>query len=160
GLLWIRPGKRIVAQIHGGRQQQDRRSGTEDAPRVCAVEAALAARQAGMEAEGRRQADLLATAFAAIRVQRPAARWIRAEAQRLPHVLSLGLPGQRADTLVTRLDLAGIAVSRGSACQASKDGPSPVIGALGLDEDLARSVIRVSIGWDTTAKDLTAFVRA
>lgn len=160
GLLWVRPGKRIVAQIHGGRQQQDRRSGTEDAPRVCAVQAALAARQAGMEAEGRRQAALLAAAFAAIRDERPAACWIGAGAERLPHVLSLGLPGQRADTLVTRLDLAGVAVSRGSACQASKDGPSPVIAALGLDEALARSVIRVSIGWSTTAEDLTAFVRA
>ena len=160
GLLWVRPGRRIIAQIHGGRQQQDRRSGTEDAPRVCAVEAALAARQAGLAAEAERQAGLVGSAFAAIRAARPAAQWIGQAAARLPHVLSLGLPGQRADTLVTRLDLAGIAVSRGSACQAAKDGPSPIIAALGLDEALARSVIRVSIGWGTTAEELAAFVSA
>jgi cysteine desulfurase len=59
-----------------------------------------------------------------------------------------------------RLDLAGVSVSTGSACMAARGEPSHVIAALGIDESLAKSVIRVSIGPDTVAEDLDAFVNA
>lgn len=165
GVLYVRSGLRLSPLFRGGRQQQDRRSGTEDAAQAAAFAAALTDSQAQQEGEAQRQRELLNTCFARIQAQLPAARWLAHAAPRLANTLSLGHPGALNDTLVQRLDLRGFAVSVGSACMAGKsvDGkaePSHVIAALGLPRDLARSVIRVSIGHLTTAADLYAFAEA
>lgn len=160
GLLWVRAGRAIHALVRGGRQQQDRRSGTEDAALVTALAAALQVRCAATAAESARQRELLDKTFARIRARLPRAQWMGFDAERLANVLSLGHPGAQAEALVTRLDLAGFAVSRGSACMAAKGGPTHVIAALGVPDEVARSVIRVSIGWTTTADDLAAFADA
>lgn len=160
GLLWVRGGRSVHALVRGGRQQQDRRSGTEDAALVTSLAAALSVRCAAMAAEDTRQRELLDATFARIQTRLPQARWLGREADRLANVLSLAHPGAIAEALITRLDLAGFGVSRGSACMAAKGGPTHVIAALGIDDDLARSVIRVSIGWTTTTEELAAFADA
>ena len=90
----------------------------------------------------------------------PGARVIGAEAPRLPNTTCLALPGMAAETLVIRFDLAGIAISAGAACSSGKVGASTVLAAMGLPDELARSAIRVSLGWTTTEQDIAAFLAA
>lgn len=157
GLLYARNGTRISPLLRGGRQQQDRRSGTEDPAMAAAMAAALTEAVAQHHAEDTRQRALLDSCFARISAALPAARWIGHAAVRLTNTLSLGHPGLNNEILVQRLDLRGIAVSVGAACMAGKGEPSHVIAALGIAPDLARSVIRVSLGWQTTAEELATF---
>ncbi len=81
-------------------------------------------------------------------------------APRLANTTSVGVPGVAAETLVIKLDLAGIAVSAGSACASGKVGSSPVLAAMGIAPELARTVIRVSLGAASTEADATKFVEA
>lgn len=157
GLLYVKNGVRLPPLIAGGRQQQDRRSGTEDAAGIAALAAALSAATAHIEEEDIRQRLLLESVFARIALDLPQARWLAHEADRLPNTMSLAHPGVVNETLVMRLDLAGIAVSTGAACMAARGEQSHVIAALGLAPELARGVIRVSIGPSTTVADLDTF---
>ena len=79
---------------------------------------------------------------------------------RLPQTLCFGIAGISAETLVIALDLAGIAVSSGSACSSGKVAPSHVLAAMGVDPALAHSAIRISLGWESTKSDLDLFARA
>ncbi len=160
GLLYARNGVRVTPLLRGGRQQQDRRSGTEDAALVSALAAALQEAVGELPTEEPRQRDLLIGCFATIHKALPAARWIGVDAPRLANTLSLGHPGISNEILVQRLDLRGFAVSIGAACMAGRGEPSHVIAALGIDPALARSVIRVSIGQRTKAAELAAFAAA
>ena len=69
----------------------------------------------------------------------------------MPHVLSVGLDGIHADVLVASLDMAGLAVSSGSACHSGAGEPSHVLVAMGRTTD---AVIRFSLGWSTTAEEV------
>jgi len=160
GLLYVRTGVPLPPLIAGGRQQDDRRSGSEDLAGLCAVAAALEASLDGLEDACDRERVLLDECLAAITTGLPDARRLAAGADRLANTLSLAHPGVDAEALVARLDLAGFAVSRASACMARSGEPSHVIRALDLPSDLATGVIRVSIGWATTADELAAFAAA
>jgi cysteine desulfurase len=160
GLLYVKNGVRITPLQFGGKQQQDRRSGTEDVAGLAALHAALASALAHGEEESIRQRMLLEGAFARIALALPRALWLAHAAERLPNTLSIVHPGVINGALVMRLDLAGVAVSTGSACMAARGEPSHVIAALGIEESLAKSVIRVSIGPDTTGENIDAFVNA
>ncbi|MBY0422288.1 MAG: aminotransferase class V-fold PLP-dependent enzyme, partial [Parvularculaceae bacterium] len=78
---------------------------------------------------------------------------------RLPGTLSLSAPGFSSQTQLMALDLAGIAISSGSACSSGKTKPSHVLLAMGADESLAACGIRVSLGWNSTEDDADAFCR-
>ncbi len=160
GVLYVRHGVRVPPLIAGGRQQQDRRSGTEDAAGLSALAAALSDGLAHVADEDRRQRALLDATFARIHAALPEVQWIARDAPRMPNTLSLGCPGVTNQDLVMRLDLAGFALSTGSACMAARGDPSHVIAALGIPAKLARGVIRVSIGHGTTTADLDMFAAA
>jgi cysteine desulfurase len=83
---------------------------------------------------------------------------IGAESPRLPNTSCIALPGMRAETLVIRLDLKGIAVSAGAACSSGKVGSSHVLAAMGLNPAVARAAIRVSLGSGSTAADIDRFL--
>ncbi len=95
---------------------------------------------------------------AGIKAITPGAAIIGADAPRLPNTTSVALPGQAAETLVIKLDLAGIAVSAGAACSSGKVGVSHVLAAMGLGPEIASSAIRVSLGWNTSEADVAAFL--
>jgi len=157
GLLFWRTGLALPPLLYGGRQQEDRRSGSEDLPGLLALAAALEEAWESAPDECERQRRLLAGCFERIRVALPAVRWLAREAPRLAGTMSLAHPGVDGEALVARLDLAGFGLSRASACMARSGEPSHVVAALGLDPDLARSVVRVSIGWDTRDDVLQRF---
>jgi cysteine desulfurase len=79
-------------------------------------------------------------------------------AARLPNTSCIAMPGVSAETQVMAFDLAGIAVSAGSACSSGKIRPSHVLQAMGVAPELAGSAIRVSAGWSTTAAQTEKFV--
>jgi cysteine desulfurase len=80
--------------------------------------------------------------------------------KRLPNTTLFAAPGVKAETAIIALDLAGVAVSSGSACSSGKVAPSHVLAAMGVAPDLARGAIRVSIGSTTTAREMESFQNA
>jgi cysteine desulfurase len=90
----------------------------------------------------------------------PAALVFGKSASRLPTTSCLALPGVSSEIQVMALDLAGVAVSAGSACSSGKVRPSHVLQAMGVDAAQAASAIRVSLGWRTTRDDVEGFLAA
>lgn len=159
GALILRDGLEIAPLIVGGGQERRRRSGTENVAGIAGFGAAAAAARRDLNERQRIAALRDRLEREAVEIA-PEARIIGAEAPRLPNTTCLALPGASAETLVIRFDLAGVAVSAGSACSSGKVGASTVLAAMGLPDDLARSAIRVSLGWTTTERDIDAFLAA
>jgi cysteine desulfurase len=90
----------------------------------------------------------------------PRAVIVAKTARRLANTTAVALPGKLAETLVIRLDLAGIAVSAGSACSSGKVGTSHVLEAMGLGPEIAACTIRISLGPETTEDDIAGFIAA
>ena len=78
-------------------------------------------------------------------------------AARLPNTTCLALPGLTAETLLIALDLAGLAISSGSACSSGKVRPSHVLAAMGVATDLAKGALRISLGYSTRESDVESF---
>ena len=79
-------------------------------------------------------------------------------ANRLGNVVNFAMPGVNNATAMMGLDLLGLSVSSGSACSSGKVGPSHVLAAMGVAPELAECALRVSLGWNSTADDVDAFV--
>ena len=139
--------------LHGGGQERDVRSGTLDAAGIAGFAAALAAPK--IDVSGLR--DQL---IAGIRSAVPEAILNGDPIDRLPNNAHFCFPGCPGDALLMLLDAAGIAVSTGSACTAGIPQPSHVLLAMGADDDLARSSLRFSLGWASTAEDVEAVIKA
>ena len=82
------------------------------------------------------------------------------DAPRLPNTTLFTVPGLRAETAVIGFDLAGIAVSSGSACSSGKVQPSHVLEAMGLGRELAQGAVRLSLGWSTSEADIELTLKA
>lgn len=159
GALIVRPGLELAAQICGGGQELGRRGGTENVAGIAAFAAAAGQACADIGAEAARLMNLRQQLAAIVTDITPAARIIGAPAPRLANTLSFAVPGWVAEKLVIGLDLEGVAVSAGAACSSGKVGASKVLGAMGLGA-LARSAIRLSMGWTTTQADIDKFALA
>jgi cysteine desulfurase len=153
GALFVAPGTRL-APLLGGEQERGRRAGTENLPGIAglgaALEVAVARRAADAERVGalrdRLEAGLLATV--------PRARVNGAGAARLPGTSSIVFEGCDAEALLMAMDLDGLCASAGSACHSGSTRPSGVLLAMGLSEEEARSTIRFSLGWTSSAEDV------
>lgn len=149
----------LEALLKGGGQERGLRAGTENVSGIAGFGAAAEAAQGELDRFGRRAAwrDVLEErAQAAV----PSARILSAGAARLANTSCLALPGVAAETQVIALDLAGVAVSAGSACSSGKVGPSHVLAAMGAGEDISASAIRVSLGWSSAMTDIERFLEA
>ncbi|MEO1328048.1 MAG: cysteine desulfurase family protein [Pseudomonadota bacterium] len=161
GALILRPGHDIEMKWPGGGQEQGRRSGTENVVGIAGFGAAAAAAQRDLEAgvwEGvARLRDQLEDRLGAVA---PELILFGERAPRLPNTSSFAIPGWKGETQVMLIDLAGFAVSAGSACSSGKVKTSRVLLAMGFDEETAGSALRVSIGPTTTEAEITAFADA
>jgi cysteine desulfurase len=159
GTLVLGPGIEPVALHRGGAQERRWRPGTENLPGIVgfgrACELAAADRDWPQRVGALR--DRLEARVAAIA---PEARALGAGAPRLTNTSCLTMPGVSNQIQLIDLDLAGIAVSAGSACSSGKVGPSHVLAAMGVEAGEAQTAIRVSLGWASTASDVDRFVTA
>ena len=157
GALVMRSGLDPDPLLRGGGQERRRRAGTENVPGIAGFGAAarlaadgvsgfadMAALRDGMEA---RLADAV-----------PDVVFHGAKAARLANTSCIGLTGLTGEIQVMTLDLAGVAVSAGSACSSGKVAPSHVLQAMGADSEVAKSAIRVSLGLATRPEDVDRFV--
>ena len=159
GALVIRDHLDLVPLLRGGGQERRRRAGTENLAAIAGFGAAAAAALAELD-KAAAIAALRDALEAQIRSISPRAIVVGESAPRLCNTTALALPGKLAETLVIRLDLAGIAVSAGSACSSGKVGASHVLEAMGVAPDIAAGTIRISLGQTTTKDDIAAFVAA
>lgn len=154
GALFVRRSVRLAAQSVGGHQERERRAGTESIAGIVAFgTAATLARQelAGRIEHMRRLRDRFEAGVAA-HVEDVIFNGCRTG--RLPHLSNISFRFIEGEGLLINLDLQGIAVSTGSACSSGSLEPSPVLRALGHNDELARGSIRFSIGKDTTDEDI------
>ncbi len=160
GALIVRDGLPADALIKGGGQERGARAGTENVAGIAGFGAAAEAVRQGWAAEAARMAGLRDELEAGIRAVAPKAVIFGAKAGRLPNTTLFSAPGMKAETAVIAFDLEGIAVSSGSACSSGKVAPSHVLAAMGVDPELARGAIRVSLGYATTSEDVGTVLKA
>ncbi len=150
------------AFIGGGGQEKGRRSGTENVIGIAGFGAAAEAAQRDLDAGVWEPVEELRNDLeAALRDCAGDDLTIFGEnAARLPNTSCFAIPGWKGETQVMQLDLAGFAVSAGSACSSGKVGPSRVLKAMGFDDITASSAIRVSMGPTTTKDEVSRFIDA
>lgn len=149
----------LVPLIRGGGQERRRRAGTENVAAIAGFGAAAEAALrdlATIDAIRTRRDELEAE----LKRISPDAVVVAEGSPRLANTTAVALPGKLAETLVIRLDLAGVAVSAGSACSSGKVGASHVLEAMGLGQDIAAGTIRISLGTTTSRDDIAAFLAA
>jgi cysteine desulfurase len=161
GALIARSGKDFAPLMRGGGQELGRRSGTENIIGIAgfgaAAEAAVAELADGVWEKVAARRDSFESALAA---GSNTTIFVGKESERLPNTSCFATPGWRGETQVMQMDLAGFAISAGSACSSGKVKASRVLGAMGLDDDLASCAVRVSMGATTTDEDIQRFADA
>jgi cysteine desulfurase len=149
GALIIRDGLVVEPLLQGGGQELRRRAGTENLIAIAGFAAtAKATRLDTYELNGTLEDALEGTVIFSNGVER------------LCNTTCFAVPGMKAETLLMNLDLEGIAVSSGSACSSGKVARSHVLDAMGVAPDISAAAIRVSMGWNTTAEDVSHFIAA
>ncbi len=153
GALVLRNGVEPPPLLCGGGQERRRRAGTENVAGIVGFGVAAELARAELPETAARAAwrDRFE---AALRRRAPEAVVFAETAPRLPNTSCFALPGRPAETLLIALDLAGVALSSGSACSSGKLSPSHVLAAMGVPEDLARCALRLSFGWANREADL------
>jgi cysteine desulfurase len=154
GALWIRRGTRVSGIVTGGRQERNRRAGTEDVPAIVGFGVAARLARARLSAESSRQAVLRDRLEAGILAAIPGTVVNGAGARRVPNTANIAFEKVEAESLLIALDLDGIAVSTGSACSSGTLEPSHVLRAMGLSHGRVQSSIRFSLGATTTDQDI------
>lgn len=163
GALVLSRSSTVVPLIHGGGQQRQVRSGTQDL--AAAVSFAVAARAAETERveETARLSALRDRLIRGVRAAVPEAVLSGPEpasGERVASNAHFAFPGAQGDSLLFLLDLAGVSVSTGSACQAGIPEPSHVLIAMGRTEEEARSALRFTLGRTSTEADVDALLAA
>jgi cysteine desulfurase len=145
--------------LRGGGQELGRRAGTENTAGIAAFGAATKAATAGLSDNAVRLQDLRERLERGLE-QTPGMIVFSKDVRRLPNTTLFTIPGLRAETAVIGFDLAGIAVSSGSACSSGKVQPSHVLGAMGFGKELAQGAVRLSLGWSTSEADIDLALQA
>ena len=146
--------------ITGGGQERGLRAGTENVAAIAGFGAACAAAAAHWQADAIRMTDLRDRLEAGITAALPQAVIFGQNALRLPNTTLFAVPGFKAETAIIAFDLNGIAVSSGSACSSGKVQSSHVLAAMGVEPELARGALRVSLGWSTTDAEVENLLSA
>jgi cysteine desulfurase len=155
GALYVRRATPFVTQMAGGGQERDRRSGTENVPLIVgfarALELAEQERIDLMERLTRYRDELVEGIIETV----PQCHLNGGMAKRLPNNLNISFEGIEAEPLLIGLDLSGIAASSQSACSSASLEPSHVLKALGMSDERAMGSLRLTLGRETTAEDIS-----
>jgi cysteine desulfurase len=145
--------------LRGGGQELSRRAGTEDVAGIAGFGAAVDAALTALERDAPRLENLRNRLENGLR-EAEGMIVFSDRAPRLPNTTLFTVRGMRAETAVIGFDLAGIAVSSGSACSSGKVQPSHVLEAMGFPRDLAQGAVRLSLGWSTSETDVDRCLQA
>ncbi len=160
GALFVRRGLAWSGGMLGGGQERGRRGGTENVPGIVAFAHAVRNARTRLAQHMTRVAGLRDELWSRLRTVDGVVRHGADGDDALPNTLNVRFEGVRGETLVAALDLAGIAVSSGSACAAGAAEPSHVLRALGLDDTLAADGVRYSFGWSSADSDAARIAEA
>ena len=153
GLLWVRRGLQLAPVQVGGHQERGRRGGTENVAGIVGLGEALERACAALATEVPRLADLRDRLEAAAK-RIPGSRVAGAGAARVCNTSNVAFEGCEGEALLAALDMAGVAISTGSACSSGTLEPSPVLLAMGYPPELARGAVRFSLWSGTTAEQI------
>lgn len=157
--LWLRKGFELHGYLVGGSQERRRRAGTENVPAIVGFGAAAEIATRELEARHSHLAalrDRIERGIAEI----PEARVHCTDRPRLPNTTHIAFSGVEGEALLIRLDLAGFAVSTGSACSSGTVEPSKGMLAAGFSPEEALSSLRISVGMTNTEAEVDAFLEA
>ena len=154
GALWVKRGVRLLPFVTGGRQERNRRAGTENVPALVGLGVAAEIAQRKLDTEGPRLAALRDRLEAGIVSTVPGTERNGAAAPRVPNTTNVSVERVEAESLLIGLDLAGVAVSSGSACSSGTLEPSHVLKAMGYPHARTLGSIRFSLGTSNTDADI------
>ena len=154
GALYVRGGIAIEPFLHGGGQERQRRSGTENVPAIVGFGEAVRLLLPERAAEAGRLTALRDHFWVKLARAIPGIILNGHPTHRLPNNLNVSLPGLDAETLLLSLDRAGVSASSGSACTSGSIEPSHVLTAMGLPEARLKSALRLTLGRGTTWEEL------
>lgn len=154
GALYVRRGARLQKQIAGGHQERERRGGTESVPLIVAFGKALETARTDLPERAEHLRNLRDELERRVTKEIPDIVFNGSREARLTGISNISFRFIEGEGLLINLDLQGVAVSTGSACSSGSLEPSPVIRALGRNDELARGAIRFSFGKDNTVEDV------
>jgi cysteine desulfurase len=160
GALYIRRGTKISPQQVGGHQERERRAGTESVANIVGFGVAADLARGEIDERNEHVRRLRDRFEHEVKSRIEEIVFNGARDRRLPHLSNISFRFIEGEGLLIHLDMQGVAVSTGSACSSGTLEPSPVIRALGRDEELARGAIRFSFGKDNTEDDVDQAVSA
>ena len=159
GALWIKRGTRLTSSLTGGRQERNRRAGTENVAGISALGIAAKIALNKLDHDTSRLGQLRDRLEAEILCNVPGTE-VNGTGQRVTNTSNISFLGIEAEALLIALDLEGIAVSTGSACSSGTLEPSHVLRAMGFSPQRAQSSIRFSLGLGNTDEQITHVIRS
>ena len=156
--VWVKKGAELSPYLVGGGQERRRRAGTENVPALVGLGEAAAAAREEMADRVAHLAALRDRFEAELSKRMPGVLFHCQASPRLPNTSHVAFPGVEGESLLIRLDLAGFAVSTGSACSSGTVEPSKTLLAIGLPVEEALSSLRISFGITNTMADVDAFL--
>lgn len=161
GALVVKRGTDVAARLKGGGQEMGRRAGTENVIGAAGFAAAAMAAQRDLAGGVWERVEHLREMLdEAITAEADGAIIVGKGVRRLPNTSCIATPGWKGETQVMQMDLAGYAISAGSACSSGKVRASRVLTAMGFDAATAAGAIRVSLGPDARQEDVLGFAKA
>jgi len=160
GALWMKRGVRLVPPVTGGKQERNRRAGTENVPALVGLGAAADVARKKMADEAPRLSALRDRLEAGVLANVPGTERNGAASPRVPNTTNISIDRVEAESMLIGLDLAGIAVSSGSACSSGSLEPSHVLKAMGLPHARTLGSIRFSLGAANTQADIDRVIDA
>ncbi len=162
GAIVFRTGALELADkpMRGGGQERGWRAGTENVPGISGFGVAAELAGATLAGEAARLASLRDALEAGLLALAPDTAIFGRCSPRLPNTSAFATPGVSAETMLIKLDLAGVALSSGSACSSGKVKASHVLAAMGVDPAMSAGALRASLGWTTCEGDIDKFLAA
>jgi cysteine desulfurase len=154
GALYVRQGVQVEPLLHGGHQEQGRRAATENVAGIVGMGKAIELQLEEMEAEAERLTELREQLYAGLAARVDHLYRNGHPTQCLPGTLNLSFEYIEGEAIIMGLDLAGVAVSSGSACTSAELSPSHVLLAMGIQPTMAQGSIRLSLGRGNSEADV------
>lgn len=154
GFLYIRKGLKLRSFIHGGAQERKRRAGTENVPAIVGLGTAVRHAADTMEARMKKETELRDYLIGRVLEEIPYTKLNGHASNRLPNNANFSFRFIEGESLLIRLDMAGVCGSSGSACTSGSLDPSHVLLAIGLPHEIAHGSLRLTLSDETTKEEL------